>query len=74
MYLLLFADDSVLISGTEDGLQNILDAFELYCKKWKLTVNAEKNKNLVFQKGRKAQTRYNFKHGGNSTEQLPTFT
>ena len=42
IYLLLFADDSVLISDTEDGLQNqnLLDAFDLYCKKWKLTINA----------------------------------
>ena len=73
IYLLLFADDSVLISDTEDGLQSLLDAFELYCKKWKLTVNAEKTKIVVFQKGRKAQNRYNFKYRGKSIEQLPTF-
>ena len=33
IFLLLFADDSVLISETAEGLQKLLDSFELYCRK-----------------------------------------
>ena len=39
IYLLLFADDAVIFSETPEGLQKSLDNFEIYCKKWYLTVN-----------------------------------
>ena len=42
VYLLLFADDAVLISETREGLQKSLDSLYEYCCKWKLTVNVEK--------------------------------
>ena len=53
IYLLLFADDSVLISETAEELQNLLNSFEKYCEKWKLKVNIEKTKVMVFRKGGK---------------------
>ena len=51
IYLLLFADDAVIFSETAEGLQKSLDNFKIYCKKWNLTVNVEKTKNVVFRKG-----------------------
>ena len=51
IYLLMFADDAVLISDSKDGLQNLLVQFEIYCNKWQLTVNVEKTKIMIFQKG-----------------------
>ena len=51
IYLLLFADDAVIFSETPEGLQKSLDNFEIYCKKWNLTVNVEKTKVVVFRKG-----------------------
>ena len=51
IYLLLFADDAVIFSETREGLQKSLDNFEIYCKKWNLTVNVEKTKVVVFRKG-----------------------
>jgi len=48
---LLFADDAVLISETREGLQKSLDSLYEYCCKWKLTVNVEKTKIMVFRKG-----------------------
>ena len=50
IYLLMFADDAVLVSS-KNGLQNLLVQFEIYCNKWKLTVNVEKNKDYDFSKG-----------------------
>ena len=51
IYLLLFADDVVIISDSKEGLQSSLSQLESYCKKWKLTVNVSKTKVVIFQKG-----------------------
>jgi len=51
VYLLLFADDAALISDTREGLHKSLDCLFEYCCKWKLTVNVEKTKIMVFRKG-----------------------
>jgi len=50
IYLLLFADDAVLLSDAQ-GLQQMLDSLHGYCNKWSLTVNVDKTKILVFRKG-----------------------
>ena len=46
----MYADDTVLFANSAQGLQKQLDTFEKYCKKWKLTVNVEKKKILIFGK------------------------
>lgn len=51
IYLLLFADDAVLFSETADGLQQSLNNLKDYCQKWKLKVNVEKTKVVIFKKG-----------------------
>ena len=48
LYLLLFADDIVIFSNTSEGLQKGLDTVSDYCQKWKLTVNIDKTKVMVF--------------------------
>jgi len=48
--ILLYADDVLLISESANGLQNALSAFSLYCKQWKLKVNINKTKIMVFSK------------------------
>ena len=50
LYLLLFADDAVLVSETREGLQRSLDNLHEYCIKWNLNVNIEKTKIVVFRK------------------------
>ena len=51
IYLLLFADDAVLMSETREGLQMSLIQLEEYCLKWNLYVNVEKTKIMIFRKG-----------------------
>ena len=51
LYLLLYADDIVIFSNTSEGLQKGLDILSDYCQKWKLTVNIDKTKVMVFRKG-----------------------
>ena len=48
--ILLYADDVLLILESANGLQNALNAFSLYCKQWKLKVNINKIKIMVFSK------------------------
>ena len=43
IYLLLSADDAVLMSVTREGLQMSLVQLEKYCLKWNLYVNVGKN-------------------------------
>ena len=41
---LLYADDMVLITETEEQLQKLLDMMYVWCKKWQLKVNKERPK------------------------------
>jgi hypothetical protein len=51
LYLLLFADDIVLLSYTAMGLQNQINVLAESCKNLHLTINNEKTKVMVFRKG-----------------------
>ena len=45
---LLYADDIVLLSESKSGLQSSLNILGIYCSNWKLQVNVEKSKVLIF--------------------------
>lgn len=51
LLILLYADDTVLMAESADDLQCALNEFSIYCTKWKLNVNVEKTKILIFSKG-----------------------
>lgn len=46
--ILLYADDIVLIAENEVNLQNMLNIMSLWCSKWRLTINSEKNTSCSF--------------------------
>lgn len=51
---LMYADDLLLLSETQKGLQRSLDRLYHYTRKWKLSINISKTKIMVFNKsGRK---------------------
>lgn len=52
LFVLLYADDTVIFGDSPEELQNSLNIFEQYCYKWKLQINAEKTKVIVFSCGR----------------------
>ena len=58
LFVLLYADDTVILAETSTDLQNALDLYASYCKIWKLEINNSKTKVLVFSKGRLPM--YNF--------------
>ena len=51
IFMLIFADDTVIFAKTQKQLQNSLDLLLEYCSKWKLTINVSKTKVMVFRKG-----------------------
>ena len=52
MFLLLYADDTVIFAESPEELQNSLHVFSDYCNQWKLTVNVSKTKVLIISRGR----------------------
>ena len=56
---LLYADDLVLMSTTEEGLQSNIDMVNEYCTKWGLAINTDKSKVMTFSKtGRMLKDRF----------------
>lgn len=47
---LSWADDLIVISRSQKGLQICLNNLKIYCDKWGLEVNTEKTKTMVFSK------------------------
>ena len=56
--VLFYADDTVIMAETADDLQKALDEFHVYCSQWKLIVNVEKAKIIVFSKGPKPRNTF----------------
>ena len=48
---LIWADDLVLLSKSETGLKNMLDALKSYTSKNGMSLNIKKNKVMIFNKG-----------------------
>ena len=66
MFVLLYADDTIIISESAADLQKSLNAYSEYCKLWKLTVNSSKTKILIFSSGR--TTLYTFRYNDTDLE------
>ena len=50
LYLLLYADDTVILAESQEQLQAALNSMYLYCQTWKLQVNPAKTKVVIFSK------------------------
>ena len=57
---LMFADDLVLISQSAIGLQKCMNNLNAYCEKWCLTINTDKTKVIIFNKGGNKFSKYSF--------------
>ncbi|XP_077984642.1 uncharacterized protein LOC144439242 [Glandiceps talaboti] len=47
---LLYADDSIIVSTSRQGLELLLSRFENYCNSWRLLVNVVKTQVVVFNR------------------------
>ena len=73
LFLLLYADDIVIFVESSDDLQKGLDVLAEYCKRWKLTVNIQKTKVMVFRKGGNLERNISFKFEGENIEIVGKF-
>ncbi len=58
-----WANDLILVSKSQQGLQTCLDKLENYCIKWGLQVNASKTKCMVMSLGKTATSNMSFAYG-----------
>ena len=52
MFVLLHADDTIVLAEIACELQKVLDAVHDYCGMYKMTVNIKKTKISVFSRGK----------------------
>ena len=48
LFILLYADDTVILAGSSDDMQDQINYFYEFCMKWRLKVDIEKSNVLVF--------------------------
>ncbi|MCU7801522.1 MAG: hypothetical protein KZQ70_15665, partial [gamma proteobacterium symbiont of Lucinoma myriamae] len=65
---LMYADDIVLLSNSDTGLQILLDKLQRFCQKWNLKVNIAKTKIIIFNKAGKILKRCKFSYDGTDVE------
>ena len=61
LFTLLYADDTVLMADSAEDMQNCLNEFASYCRSWKLKINTEKTKIVIFGGSKKLNKRFKFK-------------
>ena len=63
MFVLLYADDTIIFGTNEEHFQDNLNIFYEYSKTWKLEINFDKTKILIF--GTRNDDKYEFRLGKN---------
>ena len=70
----MYADDIIILSRSPEGLQKLLDYTNIYCNKWKMTVNKSKTKCMTFSSKNKKNTKDLFAIGSCHLENVNEFT
>ena len=73
IFLLMYADDTVLIAETPEGLQTMLNSLYSYSNDWNLTVNTDKTKIVVFRNGGRVRDNEKWFYDGNTLETVDQF-
>ena len=73
LYLLLYADDIVIFSASSESLQYGLDVLSYYCSKWRLKVNTDKTKVMIFRNGGTLPRNLSFTYEGKIIEIISKF-
>ena len=71
--VLLYADDIVLITASEDDLQTLLNIVENWCRRWRLEVNLTKTNILHVRPSRRQQSRFMFLFNNRTVEYCRTY-
>lgn len=71
IFILLYADDTVILSDNEEDFQNSLHSFASYCKEWKLEINETKTKIIIF--GARKTNTFSFKLENHTLEIVDSY-
>ena len=52
LFILLYADDTIILAESAAELQLALDSMSEYCQNWSLNVNVDKTKIVIFSRGK----------------------
>ncbi len=52
LFVLLYADDTIVLAESVNGLQLAINGMQQYCNEFKLNINANKSKIMVFSRGK----------------------
>ena len=58
LFILLYADDIIIFAKSPEKMQLSLDILEEYCKRWRLKVNINKTKIMIFRDDITTMLRY----------------
>ena len=72
LFILLYADDTIILFNTAAGLQKSLNDLKNYCTEWRLRVNCSKTKVFIFEK-RKARRQPKFFYNSEELEIVEAF-
>ena len=67
LFIILYADATVLMAESASNLQTLLDKFHLYCDIWKMNINVDKTEIVVFSKERLPRNLH-FNHNGTNID------
>ncbi len=73
LFVVMYADDTLIMANRPEKLQEALDNTEQYCNHWKLDINCAKTKITVFGQNVKDQSLYNFTYKGEKLEVVNSF-
>ena len=71
IYILLYADDTVILGDNAESFQKSLDNFHEYCTQWKLTVNRNTTKVIIY--GTWKNDKYDFTLGSSKLEIVESY-
>ena len=61
LFLLLYADDTVVLAECREDLQRALDILRIYCEVWGLDINVRKTKVMIFSRRKiRKMPKFNF--------------
>ncbi len=61
LFLLLYADDTIVLAECPEDLQRALDILKIYCEFWGFDINVRKTKVMVFSRGKiRKMPKFNF--------------
>lgn len=71
--MFMYADDRVLLSETETGMQKMFDVVASWCEKWRLLINIEKTCVLHFRPQNRPRSKYVFQIGTDVIDYLDKY-